>query len=51
MENKNGRNENEIILRDLNCTMDKIDRVGENKMQIIYRYCSKLALLKLIVNN
>ena len=31
MQNKNEGNENKIILGDLNCTMDKIDRDGENK--------------------
>ena len=32
MQNKNEGNENKII-GDLNCTMDKIDRDGENKTQ------------------
>ena len=31
MENKNERNENKIILRDINCTMNKMDRYGGNK--------------------
>ena len=31
MQNKNEGNENKIILGDLNCTMDKIDRDSENK--------------------
>ena len=31
MQNKNEGNENKIMLRVLNCTMDKIDRVGEIK--------------------
>ena len=35
----------------LNCTMDKIDRDGENKTQRIYRCCSNYALSKLIVDN
>ena len=39
------------MLGDLNCTMDKIDRDGENKTQRLYRYCSSYALSKLIVNN
>ena len=30
MQNKNEENENKIIHGDLNCTMDKIDRDGEN---------------------
>ena len=29
MKNKNEGNENKIMLGDLNCTMDKIDRDGE----------------------
>ena len=35
----------------LSCTMDKIDRVGENKAQKLYRCCSSYALSKLIVDN
>ena len=31
--------------------MDKIDRVGENKTQRLYRCCSNYALSKLIVDN
>ena len=31
MENKNGENENKIILGDFNCTMDEMDWDGENK--------------------
>ena len=37
MQNKKEENENKIILGDLNCTMDKIDKDGENKTQRIYR--------------
>ena len=48
---KNEGNENKIMLRDLNCTMDKIERDGENKTQSLYRYCSSYALSKLIVDN
>ena len=33
MQNKNEGNENKIMLGDLNCTMDKIDRDGESKTQ------------------
>ena len=51
MQNKNERNENKIMLGDLNCTMDKIDRDGENKTQRLYRCCSNYALSKLIVDN
>ena len=35
----------------LNCTMDKIVRVGENNTQRLYRCCSNYALSKLIVDN
>ena len=31
IQNKNEGNENKITIGDLNCTMDKIDRDGENK--------------------
>ena len=51
MQNKNEGNENKIIIGDLNCTMDKIDRDGENKTQRLYRCCSNYALSKLIVDN
>ena len=37
MQNKNEGKENKIMLGDLNCNMDKIDRDGENKTQILYR--------------
>ena len=51
MGNKNEGNENKIILGDFNCTMDKMDRDGENKRQRLHRCCSNYALLKLIVDN
>ena len=51
MKNKNEGNENKIILGDLNCTMDKIDRDGENKTKRLYRCCSNYAMSKLIVDN
>ena len=51
MQNKNEGNENKIMLGDLNCTMDKIDRDGENKTQILYRCCSNYVLSNLIVDN
>ena len=35
MQNKNEGSENKIMLGDLNCTMDKVDRDGENKTQIL----------------
>ena len=51
MKNKNEGNENKVMLGDLNCTMDKIDRDGENKTQRLHRCCSSYALSKLIVQN
>ena len=51
MQSKHEGNENKIIIGDLNCTMDKIDRDGENKTQRLYRCCSNYALSKLIVDN
>ena len=35
MENENKGNENKIILGDFDCTMDKMDRDGENKIVAI----------------
>ena len=49
--NKNQGSENKIILRDFNCTMDKINRGGGNKTQIFCRCCSNYALSKLIMYN
>ena len=51
IQNKNEGNENKIMLGGLNCTMDKIDRDGENKTQRLYRCCSNYALSKLIMDN
>ena len=51
MQNKNKGNENEIMLGGLSCTMDKIDREGENKTQRLYRCCSNYTLSKLILDN
>ena len=48
---KNKGNENKIILEDFNCTMDKMDRDGENKTQRPYWCCSSYALSKLTVDN
>ena len=39
------------MLGDLNITMDKIDRTGENKTQRLYRCCPNYPLSKLIVDN
>ena len=44
MENKSEGNENEIILGKFNCTMDKMDRCGGNKIQRLYRCCSSYVL-------
>ena len=35
MQNKNEGNEKKVMLGDLNCTMDKIDRDGENETQLL----------------
>ena len=51
MQNKNEGNENKIMLGVLNCTMDKIDRNGENKTKTLFRCCSNYALSKLILDN
>ena len=51
MQNKIEGNENKIMLGYLNCTMDKIDKNGENKTQKLYRCCSSYVLRKLIVDN
>ena len=39
------------MLGDLNCTIDKIDRNGENKTQRLYRGCSSYAVSKVIMDN
>ena len=51
MQNKIEGNEKKVMLGALNCTMDKIDRVGENETQRLYRCCSNYALSKLTVDN
>ena len=51
MSNKNKWNKNKIILGDLNCTMDKMDRDGGNKTQRLYRCRSNKVMSKLIVDN
>ena len=52
MQKENEGNENKIMLRDLNCTMNKIDRNCENKTQTQRNWCcSSYALSKLIVDN
>ena len=49
MENKNGGNENKIILGDFNYTMHKMERDGRNKT--FSRCRLNYALSKLIVDN
>ena len=49
MKNKNERNENQIILGDFNCTMNKIERDGRNKT--LYQCHLNYALSKLIMDN
>ena len=43
MKKKNEGNENKIMIGDLNHTMDKIDRDGENKtqkkLQVLFQLC------------
>ena len=39
------------MLEVLNCTMDKIDRDGENETQRLHRCCSNYALSTLIMDN
>ena len=51
MQSKNEGNKNKIMLADLNCIMDKVDRDGENKTQRLSRCCSRYALSKVIVDN
>ena len=51
MKNTIEGNENNIILGDLNYTMDKIERDGGNKTQRLHRCCSNYALSKIIVDN
>ena len=45
MENKNEGKGNKIILGDFNCTMDKMDSYGGNKIQRLYRCCSNYAFI------
>ena len=51
MENKNDGSEKKMILGEFICTMDKLDRDGENKKQRLYRCSSYYALSKIIVDN
>ena len=44
-------NKYKIMLRKLNCTMDKIASDGGNKIQRLYRCGSNYALAKLVVDN
>ena len=49
--NKSEGIKNKIILREFNCTMDKMVNDGGNKTQRLYRCGSNYALLKNIVDN
>ena len=51
MSNKSESTENKVILRDFNCTMDKMDKDSGNETQRLYRFRSSYALSKLIVDN
>ena len=51
MQNKSNGNENKIILGELNCIVDKVNKDGENKTQRLYRCCSNYPLSNLIVDN
>ena len=51
MDNSKKGNENKIIIEDFNCTMNKMDKDGENKTQRLYWYGSSYAMSKLIVDN
>ena len=51
MQNRNEGNYNKIMLGDVNCTMDKIDRDGGNETQIIFRCCSNFVLSKRTFDN
>ena len=44
LQNENEGNEDKNNNRDLNCTMDEIDRDGENNTQRLYRCCSNCAV-------
>ena len=50
MENKKEENENKIILESFDCTKDKMDRDGGNKVQRLYKCGSNYTLSKLIVD-
>ena len=51
MENENKGHENKIVLEDFNCTMDKMDKDGENKTHWLYWYYLSYVFSKLIVDN
>ena len=42
---KNPEGNKKIILRDFNCTMEKMDRYGGYKTERLYRCCSNYALI------
>ena len=49
MENKNEGKKSKIILGDFNCSMDKMERDGRDK--ILFKCYFNYALSKLIVDN
>ena len=51
MENESEGNENKIILGDCNCTTDKIDGEGVDKIHRLYRCDSNHVVSKFIVDN
>ena len=51
IENKTEGNENKIIIRDFNCTLEKMDRDEGNKTQKHYRCHVLFALSKIIMDN
>ena len=48
---KNKGNENKIIFEGFHCTMDKMDRDGQNKTKSFYWCRPSYALSKLVVDN
>ena len=50
-ENRNEGNENKMILGEVNCTMQKMDRDGGNNTQRRYKCCSNYATSNLILDN
>ena len=51
MKNKCEGNGNNVKVGDFNSPMDKMDKVGGNKRQKLYRCCSNYVMQKLIAEN